>query len=190
MKLNNHSNSIIIIAIMMTSLFITQTTILLHKEVSGSTSVSDNDTELLLGGGSDAARSTSQSSSSFTHLQAKNTQQSIYNCAVGEKGVIISPGNFDINTQKKNGKWTGTISITGSPGVKSGHINSATSKGISFSFKGNLDVKNTLCHFPGLQSGGTAFELGALTCGTLKTMKYTEISTGNTNTFKVLIKCK
>ncbi|MBA3751014.1 MAG: hypothetical protein H0X03_09040 [Nitrosopumilus sp.] len=176
---------------MIASLFITQTTILLHKEVEGSPSVSSNDSELLFGGGSnDIVRSTSHSSSSITNLQAKNTQQSIYNCAVGEKGVIISPGSFDISAKKKNGKWNGTISITGSTGMKSGHINSDISKGISFSFKGNLDVKNTLCHFPGLQSGGTVFEIGVLTCGTLKTIKYSEISTGNTNTFKALVKCK
>ena len=143
---------------------------------------------------SDTSSSTMKSSSSnkgsITHVQAKNTQQSIYNCATGQKGVIISPGYFKVNADKKNGKWSGTISIKGSTGEKSGHIISGKANGISHTFKGNLDTKNTLCHFPGLQLSGTSFDLGSLTCGTLKTVKYTELSTGNTNHFKVLITCK
>src|SRR6188472_4689851 len=143
---------------------------------------------------SDTSSSTMKSSSSnkgsITHVQAKNTQQSIYNCATGQKGVIISPGNFKVNTDKKSGKWSGTISIKGSTGEKSGHIVSGKANGISYTFKGNLDTKNTLCHFPGLQLSGTSFDLGSLTCGTLKTVKYTELSTGNTNHFKVLITCR
>ena len=143
---------------------------------------------------SDTSSSMMQSSSSnkgsITHVQAKNTQQSIYNCATGQKGVIISPGNFKVNADKKNGKWYGTISIKGSTGEKSGHIVSGKANGISYTFKGNLDTKNTLCHFPGLQLSGTSFDLGSLTCGTLKTVKYTELSTGNTNHFKVLITCR
>ena len=143
---------------------------------------------------SDTSSSMMQSSSSnkgsITHVQAKNTQQSIYNCATGQKGVIISPGNFKVNADKKNGKWSGTISIKGSTGEKSGHIVSGKANGISYTFKGNLDTKNTLCHFPGLQLSGTSFDLGSLTCGTLKTVKYTELSTGNTNHFKVLITCR
>jgi hypothetical protein len=135
-------------------------------------------------------KSSSSGKGSYTHLQAKNTQQSIYNCATGQKGVIISPGNFKVSADKKNGKWHGTISIKGSTGEKSGSIISGMAKGISYSFKGNLNNKNTLCHFPGLQLSGTSFELGSLTCGTLKTIKYTEISTGNTNHFKVLITCR
>lgn len=143
---------------------------------------------------SDTSSSTMKSSSSnkgsITHVQAKNTQQSIYNCATGQKGVIISPGYFKVNADKKNGKWSGTISIKGSTGEKSGHIISGKANGISHTFKGNLDTKNTLCHFPGLQLSGTSFDLGSLTCGTLKTVKYTELSTGNTNHFKVLITCR
>jgi len=143
---------------------------------------------------SDTSSSTMKSSSSnkgsITHVQAKNTQQSIYNCATGQKGVIISPGYFKVTADKKNGKWSGTISIKGSTGEKSGHIISGKANGISYTFKGNLDTKNTLCHFPGLQLSGTSFDLGSLTCGTLKTVKYTELSTGNTNHFKVLITCR
>jgi hypothetical protein len=135
-------------------------------------------------------KSSSSNKGSITHVQAKNTQQSIYNCAIGQKGVIIAPGNFKVNTDKKNGKWHGTISIKGSTGEKSGHIVSGKANGISYTFKGNLDTKNTLCHFPGFQLSGTSFELGSLTCGTLKTVKYTELSTGNTNHFKVLITCR
>jgi len=127
---------------------------------------------------------------SIMHVQAKNTQQSIYNCATGQKGVIISPGNFKVNADKKNGKWSGTLSIKGSTGEKSGHIVSGKANGISYTFRGNLDTKNTLCHFPGLQLSGTSFDLSSLTCGTLKTVKYTELSTGNTNHFKVLITCR
>ena len=143
---------------------------------------------------SDTSSSTMKSSSSnkgsITHVQAKNTQQSIYNCATGQKGVIISPGYFKVTADKKNGKWSGTISIKGSTGEKSGHIISGKANGISYTFKGNLDTKNTLCHFPGLQLSGTSFDVGSLTCGTLKTVKYTELSTGNTNHFKVLITCR
>jgi len=143
---------------------------------------------------SDTSSSTMKSSSSnkgsITHVQAKNTQQSIYNCATGQKGVIISPGNFKVNADKKSSKWSGTLSIKGSTGEKSGHIVSGKANGISYSFRGNLDTKNTLCHFPGLQLSGTSFDLGSLTCGTLKTVKYTELSTGNTNNFKVLITCR
>ncbi|HKO64102.1 MAG TPA: hypothetical protein VJU13_02785 [Candidatus Nitrosocosmicus sp.] len=135
-------------------------------------------------------QSSSSNKGSITHLQAKNTQQSIYNCATGQKGVIISPGNFKVNADKKNGKWSGTLSIKGSTGEKSGHIVSGKANGISYTFRGNLDTKNTLCHFPGLQLSGTSFDLGSLTCGTLKTVKYTELSTGNTNHFKVLITCR
>ena len=135
-------------------------------------------------------KSSSSNKGSITHVQAKNTQQSIYNCATGQKGVIIAPGNFKVNTDKKNGKWYGTISIKGSTGEKSGHIVSGKANGISYTFKGNLDTKNTLCHFPGFQLSGTSFDLGSLTCGTLKTVKYTELSTGNTNQFKVLITCR
>jgi hypothetical protein len=141
-------------------------------------------------GSSSAMQSSTGNKGSTTHVLARNTQQSIYNCATGQKGVIITPGNFKVNADKKNGKWYGTISIKGSTGEKSGHIVSGKASGISYTFKGNLDTKNTLCHFPGLQLSGTSFDLGSLTCGTLKTIKYTELSTGNTNHFKVLITCK
>lgn len=124
------------------------------------------------------------------HLQVKNTQQSIYNCATGQKGVIITIGNFKVSADKKNGKWHGTISIKGSTGEKSGTIVDGKASEITYFFKGNLNNKNTLCHFPGLQLSDTSFELDSLTCGTLKTIKYTELSTGNTNHFKVLIICR
>ena len=150
----------------------------------------DADADTMSDTSSSMMQSSSSNKGSTTHVQAKNTQQSIYNCATGQKGVIISPGNFKVNTDKKNGKWYGTISIKGSTGEKSGHIVSGKANGISYTFKGNLDTKNTLCHFPGLQLSGTSFELGSLTCGTLKTVKYTELSTGNTNHFKVLITCR
>lgn len=141
---------------------------------------------------SDTSNSMMKSSgkSSYNHVQAKNTQQSIYNCATGQKGVIITPGSFKMNADKKNGKWHGIISIKGSTGEKSGHIISGKNSGVTYSFKGNLDTKNTLCHFPGFQLSGTSFDLGSLTCGTLKNIKYTELSTGNTNYFKVLITCR
>lgn len=132
----------------------------------------------------------SSGKSSYSHVQAKNTQQSVYNCATGQKGVIITPGSFKMSADKKNGKWNGIISLKGSTGEKSGHIISGKNSGITYSFKGNLDTKNTLCHFPGLQLSGTSFDLGSLTCGTLKNIKYTELSTGNTNYFKVLITCR
>jgi hypothetical protein len=132
----------------------------------------------------------SSGKNSYSHIEAKNTQKSIYNCATGEKGVIISSGGFKMSADKKNGKWHGIISIKGSTGEKTGHIISGKNSGITYSFKGNLDAKNTLCHFPGLQLSGTSFDLSSLTCGTLKNIKYTELSTGNTNYFKVLITCR
>ncbi len=150
----------------------------------------DADTNTVSDTSSPKMQSSSSNKGDITHVQAKNTQQSIYNCATGQKGVIISPGYFKVNADKKNGKWYGTISIKGSTGEKSGHIISGKANGISYTFKGNLDTKNTLCHFPGLQLSGTSFDLGSLTCGTLKTVKYTELSTGNTNHFKVLITCR
>ena len=104
--------------------------------------------------------------------------------------MIISPGNFKISADKKSGKWSGIISIKGSTGDKSGHIHSGTGAGISVTFAGNLDTRNTLCHFPGLQFAGTGFQTGIFTCGTVKTVKYTEASTGNTNTFKVRTTCQ
>lgn len=170
--------------------------LMFYGSVQATETISDfsDDADDATSDGSDSSSSVMQSSSSnkgsTTHVQAKNTQQSIYNCAIGQKGVIISPGNFKVNADKKNGKWYGTISIKGSTGEKSGHIVSGKANGISYTFKGNLDTKNTLCHFPGLQLSGTSFDLGSLTCGTLKTVKYAELSTGNTNHFKVLITCR
>jgi len=170
--------------------------LMFYGSVQATETISDfsDDVDDATSDGSDSSSSVMQSSfsnkGSTTHVQAKNTQQSIYNCATGQKGVIISPGNFKVNADKKNGKWYGTISIKGSSGEKSGHIVSGKANGISYTFKGNLDTKNTLCHFPGLQLSGTSFDLGSLTCGTLKTVKYTELSTGNTNHFKVLITCR
>ena len=107
----------------------------------------DADTNTVSDTSSSMMKSSSSNKGSTTHVQAKNTQQSIYNCATGQKGVIISPGNFKVNVDKKNGKWYGTISIKGSTGEKSGHIISGKANGISYTFKGNLDTKNTLCHF-------------------------------------------
>ncbi|HKX96741.1 MAG TPA: hypothetical protein VJL78_02785 [Candidatus Nitrosocosmicus sp.] len=150
----------------------------------------DADADTMSDTSSSMIQSSSSNKGSTNHVQAKNTQQSIYNCATGQKGVIIPPGNFKVNADKKNDKWYGTISIKGSTGEKSGHIVSGKANGISYIFKGNLDTRNTLCHFPGLQLSGTSFDLGSLTCGTLKTVKYTELSTGNTNHFKVLISCR
>src|SRR5687768_5222852 len=46
---------------------------------------------------SSVMKSSSGNKGSITHVQAKNTQQSIYNCATGQKGVIISPGYFKVN---------------------------------------------------------------------------------------------
>jgi hypothetical protein len=37
----------------------------------------------------------------ITHLDAKNTQEVIYSCATGDKGVIIPPGHFKIIADKK-----------------------------------------------------------------------------------------
>ena len=150
----------------------------------------DDDADTMPDTSSSMIQSSFSNKGSTNQVQAKNTQQSIYNCATGQKGVIIPPGNFKVNADKKNDKWYGTISIKGTTGEKSGHIVSGKANGISYTFKGNLDTKNTLCHFPGLQLSGTSFDLGSLTCGTLKTVKYTELSTGNTNHFKVLISCR
>ena len=88
-----------------------------------------------------SSSSSSSSKGSKTHLQAKNTQQSIYNCATRQKGVIITPRNFKVSADNKNGKWHGTISIKGSTGEKSGNIVSGKANGISYSFKGNLNTK-------------------------------------------------
>jgi len=156
---------------------------------SDNTNSIDNSNSAASSSGASNSMMKSSGKSSYNHVQAKNTQQSIYNCATGQKGVIITPGSFKINADKKNGKWHGIISIKGSTGEKSGHIISGKNSGITYSFRGNLDTKNTLCHFPGLQLSGTSFDLGSLTCGTLKNIKYTELSTGNTNYFKVLITC-
>ncbi len=38
--------------------------------------------------------------------------------------------------------------------------------------------------------GGTTFDVGTFTCGTVKNVTYKELSTENTNTFKVRINCK
>jgi hypothetical protein len=190
------SNSFIIMFLIL-GVFVTPTLVLydfnkianssVDNEIITDDTTSDDSNAMMK---SSSSTSSSSSKGSKIHMQAKNTQQSIYNCATGQKGVIITPGTFKVSAENKNGKWHGTISIKGSTGEKSGSIVSGKANGISYSFKGNLNTKNTLCHFPGLQLSGTSFELGSLTCGTLKTIKYTEISTGNTNHFKVLITCK
>lgn len=191
----NKSNKLFLISFLILCVFVTPTLVFSGSFVVANASVDSTDDGIITDDtNSDDTSTLMQSSSSSkgskTHVQAKNTQQSIYNCATGQKGVIITPGNFKVSADKKNGKWHGTISIKGSTGEKSGSIVSGKANGISYSFKGNLNTKNTLCHFPGLQISGTSFELGSLTCGTLKTIKYTELSTGNTNHFKVLITCR
>ena len=191
----NKSNKLFLISFLILCVFVTPTLVFSGSFVVANASVDSTDDGIITDDtNSDDTSTLMQSSSSSkgskTHVQAKNTQQSIYNCATGQKGVIITPGNFKVSADKKNGKWHGTISIKGSTGEKSGSIVSGKANGISYSFKGNLNTKNTLCHFPGLQLSGTSFELGSLTCGTLKTIKYTELSTGNTNHFKVLITCR
>lgn len=192
------SSKLFIIMFLILGVFVTPTLIIYDLSEIANASVDNgiitddtisDDSNAMMQSSSTSSLSTS-SKGSKTHVQAKNTQQSIYNCATGQKGVIITPGNFKVSADNKNGKWHGTISIKGSTGEKSGSIVSGKANGISYSFKGNLNTKNTLCHFPGLQLSGTSFELGSLTCGTLKTIKYAEISTGNTNHFKVLITCK
>ena len=194
----NKSNKFVVIMFLILGVFVTPTLVFSGSSVSAYASVDTMDDGVITEDtttedSSTMMKSASSSSSgkgSKSHLQAKNTQQSIYNCATGQKGVIITPGNFKVNADKKNGKWHGTISIKGSTGEKSGSIVSGKANGITYSFKGNLNNKNTLCHFPGFQLSGTSFELTSLTCGTLKTVKYTELSTGNTNHFKVLITCR
>ncbi len=191
----NKSNKLFLISFLIFCIFVTPTLVFSGSFVVANASVDSNDNGIITDDtNSDDTSTLMQSSSSSkgskTHVQAKNTQQSIYNCATGQKGVIITPGNFKVSADKKNGKWHGTISIKGSTGEKSGSIVSGKANGISYSFKGNLNTKNTLCHFPGFQLSGTSFELGSLTCGTLKTIKYTELSTDNTNHFKVLITCR
>lgn len=191
----NKSNKLFLISFLILCVFVTPTLVFSGSFVVANASVDSTDDGIITDDtNSDDTSTLMQSSSSSkgskTHVQAKNTQQSIYNCATGQKGVIITPGNFKVSADKKNGKWHGTISIKGSTGEKSGSIVSGKANGISYSFKGNLNTKNTLCHFPGLQISGTSFELGSLTCGTLKTIKYTELSTGNANHFKVLITCR
>jgi hypothetical protein len=191
----NKSNKLFLISFLILCVFVTPTLLFSGSFVVANASVDSTDDGIITDDTnsedtSTLMQSSSSSKGSKTHVQAKNTQQSIYNCATGQKGVIITPGNFKVSADKKNGKWHGTISIKGSTGEKSGSIVSGKANGISYSFKGNLNTKNTLCHFPGLQLSGTSFELGSLTCGTLKTIKYTELSTGNTNHFKVLITCR
>jgi hypothetical protein len=83
--------------------------------ITDDTSSDDSDTLM-------QSASSSSGKGSKSHVQAKNTQQSIYNCATGQKGVIITPGNFKVSADKKNGKWHGTISIKGSTGEKSGSV--------------------------------------------------------------------
>lgn len=191
-----NSNKFLIILFLTLGVFVTPTLMFSGSSIAVDASIDTIDDGVITDDtSSDDSGTIMQSASSSgkgtkSHVQAKNTQQSIYNCATGQKGVIITPGNFKVSADKKNGKWHGTISIKGSTGEKSGSIVSGKANGITYSFKGNLNNKNTLCHFPGLQLSGTSFELGSLTCGTLKNVKYTELSTGNTNLFKVLITCR
>jgi hypothetical protein len=172
------------------ALFVIQTTLFSGFEVRG-TVLYDSKSQIMSSGNTELASSTTPvASHSITHLDAKNTQEAIYSCATGDKGVIIPPGHFKIIADKKSGKWMGSISIVGATGEKSGLIKAGSLKGTSYAFNGNLNAKNTLCHFPGLQMGGTTFDVGIFTCGTVKNVAYKELSTGNTNTFKVLINCK
>ena len=48
-----------------------------------------------------SAQKLGKTPSTTAHLQAKNIQESVYNYAAGQKGVIISPGNFKISADKK-----------------------------------------------------------------------------------------
>lgn len=172
------------------ALFVIQATLFSNFEVWG-TVIDISNSHILGNENTDLASSASPvASHSVAHLDAKNTQEAIYSCATGDKGVIIPPGYFKIAADKKSGKWTGSISIVGATGEKSGLIKTGTLKGSSYTFNGNLNAKNTLCHFPGLQTGGTTFDIGTFTCGTVKNVAYKELSTGNTNTFKVRINCK
>jgi hypothetical protein len=189
------SKRLFIIVFLIVGVFVAPTLVFSEPFIVANASVDSIDDGIIADDtGSDDSSSMMQYSSSSkgskTHVQAKNTQQFIYNCATGQKGVIITPGNFKVSVDKNNDKWHGTISIKGSTGEKSGSILTGKTNGITHSFKGNLNIKNTLCHFPGLQLSGTSFELESLICGTLKTIKYTELSTGNTNHFKVLITCR
>ena len=185
-------STIVVSLLIALGIVITPTTTIYVPSAVQATSANNTSADSSSGtsGSTTSAQKLGKTTSTTTHLQAKNIQELAYKCAAGQKGVIISPGNFKISADKKNGKWSGTISIKGSTGEKkSGHIHSSTGKGISFSFTGNLDTRNTLCHFPGLQFAGTGFQTGIFTCGTVKTVKYTETSTGNTYTFKVRITC-
>lgn len=178
-----------IVGLSFAALFFIQITLFPNFEAGGTVLDSSN-SPTVSNKNTDLASSSPIVSHSITHLDAKNTQEAIYSCATGEKGVIIPPGYFKITADKKSGKWTGSISIAGATGEKSGLIKTGTLKGSSYAFNGNLIAKNTLCHFPGLQMGGTAFDIGTFTCGTVKNVAYKELSTGNTNTFKVRINCK
>jgi hypothetical protein len=179
-----------IVGLSFVALFVIQTTLFSNSEVRG-TVIDDNKSPMMGNENTDLTSSTSPvAAHSITHLDAKNTQEAIYSCATGDKGVIIPSGHFKITADKKSGKWTGSISIVGATGEKSGLIKTGTLKGSSYAFNGNLNAKNTLCHFPGLQMGGTTFDIGTFTCGTVKNVAYKELSTGNTNTFKVRINCK
>src|SRR5215210_8548984 len=171
------------------ALFVIQTALFSDFEVWGSV-IGGNNSPVMGSENTGLALSRGPGSShSITHLDAKNTKEAVYSCATGDKGVIIPPGHFRIVADKKSGKWTGSISIVGATGEKSGIIKTGTLKGSSYAFNGNLNAKNTLCHFPGLQMGGTTFDIGTFTCGTVKNVAYKELSTGNTNTFKVRINC-
>ena len=179
-----------IVGLSFAALFFVQITLFSNFEARGTVLDSSNNPTVGNKNTNLASSSSPIVSHSITHLDAKNTQEAIYSCATGDKGVIIPPGYFKITADKKSGKWTGSISIAGATGEKSGLIKTGTLKGSSYAFNGNLNAKNTLCHFPGLQMGGTAFDIGTFTCGTVKNVAYKELSTGNTNTFKVRINCK
>ncbi len=179
-----------IVGLSFAALFAIQTTLFPNFEVR-STVIDGSNSLIIDNKNTDLESSTSPvASHSITHLDAKNTQEAIYSCATGDKGAIIPPGHFKFTADKKSGKWAGSISIVGATGEKSGLVKTGTLTVSSYAFNGNLNAKNTLCHFPGLQMGGTTFDIGTFTCGTVKNVAYKELSTGNPNTFKVRINCK
>jgi hypothetical protein len=184
-------STVVIVSLLIVLAIVTTPTTIYVPSVAQATSANNTSPYPTSGAPSNtvSAQKLGKTTQTTSHLQAKNIQESVYKCAAGRKGVIISPGNFKISADKKSGKWSGIILIKGSTGDKTGHIHSGTGTGISVTFVGNLDTRNTLCHFPGLQFAGTGFQTGIFTCGTVKTVKYTEASTGNTNTFKVSTTC-
>ncbi len=118
-----------IVGLSFAALFVIQTTLFSSFEVRGAV-IGGSNSHILGNKNTDLASSTVPvASHSITHLDAKNTQEAVYSCATGDKGVIIPPGYFKITADKKSGKWTGSISIVGATGEKSGLVKTGTLKG-------------------------------------------------------------